>query len=125
MRLILSPAKTLDFACGHAAATAIATTPQHWKNSAEIMAELRTKSTAQLKKLLNVSDNITKLNQARNESFDAKSAATQPKEALFKQAVLSYDGPAFKGMDAATLDATAAGYLQVCTCVCVCVCMCA
>lgn len=64
---------------------------------------LHNKSADALKKLMGLSDSLARLNRDRYHAFrDASPEA--PVEGIAKQAAFAFDGPAFRGLDAATLD---------------------
>jgi cytoplasmic iron level regulating protein YaaA (DUF328/UPF0246 family) len=86
MVLLLSPAKTLDLS---STAIKLASQPLFQKEAQDLTAELAKLSKPQLKTLLGVSDSINTLNYNRYQNFDEQES---------KQAILSFDGPAFKGL---------------------------
>ena len=102
MLFLLSPTKTLDtspLSRAAAAATHIpdASFPSPFDDdTAHLAATVKALSKAKLKGLLAVSDSLAALNYERFQAFAG--AASKP-------AALSYAGPAFKGLDAASLTA--------------------
>eukprot|EP00729_Bicosta_minor_P025246 gene25246-6403_t len=101
LRLILSPAKTMNF---ELPAVQLATQGDYQTSVHAVFSSLASKSKAELKKLLAVSDQLAQLNFDRMKAFVGNPAAvTEPILGSFKQASLAYDGPAFKGLDAASL----------------------
>lgn len=104
--MIMSPAKTLDFSAavpGLIESTAPSCNPARTQRLASAMGEL---SVAELGKLLSVSAPLAKENFDRYQSFRREDDGPR------KAAALAYDGPAFKGLDAATLSGDAMAYLQ-------------
>jgi cytoplasmic iron level regulating protein YaaA (DUF328/UPF0246 family) len=94
MLLLISPAKSLDFS---ETVTKVHSTPQLLADSQILIDNLRQKSSADLQKLMKVSENIANLNVERYQSFetpfDLKNA---------KQAALAFTGDVYKGMEAET-----------------------
>jgi cytoplasmic iron level regulating protein YaaA (DUF328/UPF0246 family) len=86
MIMLLSPAKTLDFS---STAIKLSSQPLFVKEAHELTTELAKLSKAQMKTLLGASDSICTLNYDRYQNFDEQQS---------KQAILSFDGPAFKGL---------------------------
>ena len=100
MIMLLSPAKTLDLS---ATAIKLCSTPPFESQATELVGELAKLSKAQLKALLGTSDSITKLNFDRYQGFAKQQT---------KQAILSFDGPAFKGLSAANFDKKQQAFAQ-------------
>ena len=100
MIMLLSPAKTLDLS---ATAIKLCSTPPFETQATELVEELAKLSKAQLKTLLGTSDSITKLNFDRYQGFAKQQT---------KQAILSFDGPAFKGLSAANCDKKQQAFAQ-------------
>lgn len=89
MLMLLSPAKTVDEnACRAGIPQA---EPRLKEHTLELLQILKKKSVADVKKLMSVSDDIAKLNVGRYKDFEKLKA---------KQAVLLFDGVAFKGLKA-------------------------
>eukprot|EP00894_Picocystis_sp_ML_P001516 jgi/Pico_ML_1/52033/g2806.t1 len=87
--MLLSPAKTVDEnACRAGIPQA---EPRLKEHTLELLQILKKKSVADVKKLMSVSDDIAKLNVGRYKDFEKLKA---------KQAVLLFDGVAFKGLKA-------------------------
>ena len=92
MLALLSPAKTLDLS---PLATALQSSkPALLKHANVVVKELQQHSLAQLKALLGVSDNLAKLNHGRYKNFHKQDE---------KQAMFTFDGPAFKGLAPLTM----------------------
>jgi len=102
MKILLSPAKTLDYE------SQVPTTNSSkvlFSSQADILNnELINKSPKQLVDLMHISDKLANLNWQRNQ--DWKTA----KE--FRQAVYTFKGAAYVGLDAYTIPGDKIGYLQ-------------
>ncbi|CCI43369.1 unnamed protein product [Albugo candida] len=87
------------------------TEPIFMHHTAEIVRVLRSLSIAKLKSLYNASVSIATLNHQRLQEFiiDTKENADIER---YKEAVLAFDGPAFRGLDAETLDDIEMEYCQ-------------
>ncbi|OQS02122.1 hypothetical protein THRCLA_05482 [Thraustotheca clavata] len=94
--LVLSPAKTLEMTT---ASIAACTSPKFITEASVLIKELRQFSVLKLKKLLGTSDAITKLNYDRYKNFVDDANVHEPSE-NFKQALLAFNGPAYKGIQA-------------------------
>jgi cytoplasmic iron level regulating protein YaaA (DUF328/UPF0246 family) len=105
MLIVLSPAKTLDY--DTPPVTAAYTQPAFKKHAAELIAQLRTCSPAEIASLMQISDPLAALNAQR---FAAWSPRFSTKNA--KQAVLAFNGDVYEGLDAASLPETQLDYLQ-------------
>ena len=93
MLMVISPAKTLDYTT--APVTARHTLPEHLEHSAELIAQLRELTPAQIAELMHLSDKLAGLNAARfaqwSPDFTAENA---------KQALLAFKGDVYTGLDA-------------------------
>ena len=96
MILVISPAKTLDFATP--AHTGVHTQPDFLAESARLVKLLRDLSIDQLAGLMGISDPLAALNAGR---FKQWKRPFTPSTA--KQAVLAFDGDVYGGLDAAGL----------------------
>jgi len=103
MLIVLSPAKSLDL--DTPPTTRQATTPQFVDRAAELIRVLKTYSPAQVGELMSISDQLAVLNVTRYASW-------HPEHAEARQAVMSFDGDVYTGLDARSLDANALRYLQ-------------
>jgi cytoplasmic iron level regulating protein YaaA (DUF328/UPF0246 family) len=96
MLVVLSPAKSMDFATPAQIGTA--TQPQFVPQSMQLMQLLREFDVPKLAGLMHISDKLAALNVARNHEwrpvFDASNA---------KQAILAFNGDVYEGFDAASL----------------------
>jgi len=104
--ILLSPAKTLNFeaALSPALAKAAATAPHYLSDAHALAASLGTLSQAELGKLMSLSASLASLNHARYADF-----TSQPT----RIAAAAFEGPAYKGLDAASLESEQLSYLQV------------
>lgn len=93
MLMVISPAKTLDYSS--APVTARYTLPEHLDHSAELIAQLRELTPAQIAELMHLSDKLAGLNAAR---FAEWTPEFSPANA--KQALLAFKGDVYTGLDA-------------------------
>ncbi|MFC3108901.1 peroxide stress protein YaaA [Undibacterium arcticum] len=105
MLIVISPAKTLDL--DTPAGTGKFTQPDFIKHSAELIDTLRTLSPTQIGSLMQISAPLAQLNTAR---YTAWSPKLSPDNA--KQAVLTFNGDVYEGLDAASLSAKQLDYTQ-------------
>lgn len=112
MLAVLSPAKKFAF---DAAAPGAAPSPVHRLTTPEMLKDTRllsetTRALAQadIKKLMNLSDPLARLNYERFQAFDAK--ATRPKGS--KQAALAFNGDTYMGLRAAEFSDEDMGFAQ-------------
>jgi len=103
LQMILSPAKTMNFAPSATADAAGATEAAGAARVDELAALLKKKSQAQLKALLGVSDSIAAENHARFQNWDG----AEP-----RQAIVAYDGMAYDKLDGRTLTEAQMGVAQ-------------
>lgn len=104
MLIVLSPAKRLDFAPAPDAPPA--TTPRLMGDTANLARTTRNLTQADLRRLMGISADLAKLNQARFKAFDP--GATD--EGL--QAALAFAGDVYQGLDARSLDRAALDWAQ-------------
>jgi len=104
MLFVLSPAKTLDFT--PAPADLPVTAPQMRAETARLAAATRRLSTADLRRLMDISDKLAELNVARFRAFDARA------EDKGEPAALAFAGDVYDGLDARSLDADALAWAQ-------------
>lgn len=93
MKVILSPAKSLDFETK--SPTSLHTQPQFLEQSVKLNKKLKSLSRKKLSELMKISDELASLNYMRNQQW-------QPPFNLenAKQAVFSFTGEAYRGLDA-------------------------
>jgi len=96
MLYLLSPAKSLDYETP--ASNKNATTPQFIAQSSELIDILKTKNTAQIAELMDLSEPLAALNVDRYAAWSPKFTAKNS-----KPAVLAFNGDVYDGLDAKTL----------------------
>ena len=92
MIVLLSPAKTLDFSPAESPAP---TQPRLLEQSTRLIAALRKKSPAAIRKLMHVSESLATQNAERYQSFDTPDGLAAAKPAL-----LAFKGDVYRGLDA-------------------------
>ena len=105
MLIVLSPAKSLDF--DTPPGTDIFTQPDYLPQSQQLVKQLKDFSPAKLASLMKISDKLATLNVARYGSWETP--FTQDNA---KQAMLSFTGDVYRGLDANSLDADHLDYAQ-------------
>ena len=105
MLIVISPAKTLDFET--APSTEKCSQPRFLPQSQQLINELKKLSTADIAKLMKLSDKLAALNMARfhtwQKPFNLENA---------KQALLAFKGDVYTGLDADTLDVAGLDFAQ-------------
>jgi cytoplasmic iron level regulating protein YaaA (DUF328/UPF0246 family) len=96
MLLLLSPAKSLDFDTPHAVKRP--TQPQFLTQSAQLIAQLKKLSVAEVADLMDLSEPLAALNVGRYSVWSEKATAKNS-----KPAVLAFNGDVYEGLQAATL----------------------
>ncbi len=96
MLFLISPAKSLDY--DTPASIRKATTPQFIAQSSELIDVLKTKSTAQVSQLMDLSEALAALNVGRYAAWSPKFTARNS-----KPAVLAFNGDVYDGLEAKTL----------------------
>jgi hypothetical protein len=103
MLIVLSPAKSLDL--DTPPTTDQRTTPQFIDRAAELIRVLKAYSPAQIGALMSISDPLAVLNVTRYASW-------HPDHGDARQAVMSFDGDVYTGLDARSLKPKALAYVQ-------------
>ncbi len=104
MLMVLSPAKRLDFS---PAPTGLpVTTPRFGKDTASLAVTARRQTQADLRRLMGISADLAKLNQARFKAFTPDGTDDDV------QAALAFAGDVYQGLDARALDRTALEWAQ-------------
>lgn len=99
MLYVISPAKSLDYDTPTPAeVAALAARPQFIPQATELIELLRTKSQADIAGLMDISDALASLNQARYAAWSPRFT-----EHNSKPAVLAFNGDVYDGLQAATL----------------------
>lgn len=104
MLIVLSPAKRLDFTEPSPALPA--TQPRFTADTASLAVTARRQTQADLRRLMGISADLARLNQARFKAFDAEATDTGI------QAALAFAGDVYQGLDARSLDSGAMDWAQ-------------
>ena len=96
MKIVISPAKTLDFDSELPIATC--SEAQFLKEAKQIQAVLKKKSPAQLSKLMEISSNLANLNWERNQQWQLPFTPENARPAVF-----AFNGEVYSGLDAYSL----------------------
>jgi cytoplasmic iron level regulating protein YaaA (DUF328/UPF0246 family) len=104
MLFVISPAKTLDFTPPDPALPA--TRPQLGRDTAALAAVAKTQTPADLKRLMDISDDLAALNAARFKAFSTRGRRSDV------QAALAFAGDVYRGLKARELDAEALAWAQ-------------
>ena len=97
MKLVLSPAKSLDF---ESKLPTTKTTESYFLKEAERLNKLlQKKSPKKLSKLMNISDNLAELNYERNQDWKLPFTKDNARQALY-----AFNGDVYRGLDAYTID---------------------
>ena len=115
MLFLLSPAKTLDYerplpaalATVQASARPGAFTPTFTAQAKELIAVLRRQSVADVATLMDLSDDLARLNVARFKAWSARATERNSRPAL-----LAFNGDVYAGLQAAGLSADDLGWAQ-------------
>ena len=105
MKIILSPAKSLDFETK--AATKKYTQPVFLEQAEKLNKALKKKSARQISKLMSVSDAIGQLNFQRNQEWISPFTPDNAKQAIY-----AFRGDVFRGFDIDSLSANKLDQLQ-------------
>ena len=105
MLIVLSPAKSLDYATP--SSTIDFTLPDFVDHSAKLIRTLKKHSVEHIGALMSISVPLAQLNATRYASWSKQSS---PENA--KQAVLAFNGDVYEGLNAASLSVPQLGYLQ-------------
>lgn len=97
MKIIISPAKSLDFESN--VPTSLHTQPQFLEQSEKLNKKLKTLSKNKLADLMSISDDLATLNFERNQEWETPFS---PENA--KQAIYAFTGEVFRGIDVNSLD---------------------
>jgi cytoplasmic iron level regulating protein YaaA (DUF328/UPF0246 family) len=105
MLLVLSPAKTLDFASP--AASVEPTTPRWMKESARLIRGLRRLDAEAIADLMDLSPRLAELNVERYRAWKPKNYEAQSRPAIF-----AFDGDVYEGLRARDMDREALQWAQ-------------
>lgn len=103
MLIVLSPAKSLDLESP--STTRKSTTPDFIPRAAELIEVLRTHSPGQIAELMDLSDTLSMLNVSRYAHWSEDHGEA-------RQAIMSFDGDVYTGLDARSLSAKEIDYAQ-------------
>ena len=104
MLVVVSPAKRLDWSQG----TAVAPTVPDFQHEANILAgHARQLTLSKLKSLMDLSDDLARLNRDRFQAFEPHSSDTNARPAVF-----AFAGDTYQGLEARSLDAETLDYAQ-------------
>ncbi len=101
MLMLLSPAKSLDME--RTIASDMMSEPQFASEISELSELMKSKSAAEIKSLMGISDKLAELNRERFANFKGAPQA---------QAIAAFDGDVYTGLDAASLSAKDIDYAQ-------------
>ena len=96
MKILISPAKSLDYKS--ALPTAKHTLPFFLNEAVQLNASLKTKSPAELQKLMHISEKLAELNWERNQQFTTSFTTENARPAVF-----AFNGDVYSGLDAYSL----------------------
>ena len=105
MKIVISPAKSLDFETQLPVSTA--TQPRFLEQAERLNKVLARKRPKALSKLMDISNELAELNWQRNQDF-----STPYTSANARQAVFAFDGDVYQGLDAYTLPQSTHARLQ-------------
>ena len=105
MLFLLSPAKSLDYETP--ASVRAATTPQFVSESAQLINILKTKTSAEIAALMDLSESLAALNVGRYGAWRPRFTAKNSKPAVF-----AFNGDVYAGLDAASLSDTDLDWAQ-------------
>jgi cytoplasmic iron level regulating protein YaaA (DUF328/UPF0246 family) len=103
MLIVISPAKTLDL--DTPPSTDLHSTPDFLERSAHLIDVLRQHSPGEISDLMRISDKLAALNVGRYAEWDQDVTGA-------RQAVMSFDGDVYSGLDARTLTPAQLAYTQ-------------
>lgn len=96
MKIIISPAKSLDFES--AVPTSLHTQPRFLDKSVKLNKKLKSLSKSKLSNLMKISDDLTSLNYERNQTWQTPFSINNAKQAIY-----AFTGAVFQGIDVNSL----------------------
>lgn len=105
MKIVISPAKSLDYESK--VPTEKHTQPAFLEQSEKLSKVLKKKSARQLSKLMNISDNLGRLNYERNQNWSLPFTLENSRQAIF-----AFSGDVFRGINVASLPINKLDQLQ-------------
>jgi hypothetical protein len=97
MKIIISPAKSLDFESN--VSTSLHTQPRFLPQSEKLNKKLKTLSKKNLSELMKISDDLAALNYDRNQTWETPFTTENSKQAIY-----AFTGEVFRGIDINSLD---------------------
>ena len=97
MKIIISPAKSLDFES--IVPTSLHTQPQFLEQSEKLNKKLKTLSKKKLSDLMKISDDLARLNYERNQTWETPFTSENAKQAIY-----AFTGEVFRGIDVNSLE---------------------
>ena len=97
MKIIISPAKSLDFESK--VATSLHTQPRFLEQSEKLNKKLKTISKKKLSELMKISDDLARLNYDRNQEWETPFTSENAKQAIY-----AFTGEVFRGIDVNSLE---------------------
>jgi cytoplasmic iron level regulating protein YaaA (DUF328/UPF0246 family) len=97
MKVIISPAKSLDFETK--IETNLFTKPRFLKQSEILNKKLKQLSRKELSELMKISDNLASLNYERNQTWETPFTSENSRQAIY-----SFNGEVFRGIDVKSLE---------------------
>jgi len=97
MKVIISPAKSLDFETK--IETNLFTKPRFLKQSEKLNKKLKQLSRKELSELMKISDNLASLNYERNQTWETPFTSENSRQAIY-----SFNGEVFRGIDVKSLE---------------------
>ena len=115
MLLLLSPAKSLDYdsplpepvLAARAALKPAATAPRYAAQAAELIATLRTRTAADIAGLMDLSDDLAKLNVKRYKAWSTRATERNSRPAMW-----AFNGDVYDGLKASTLSGDEIAWAQ-------------
>ena len=105
MKVLLSPAKSLDF--DTELPTQKSTIPKFAEETSELIEVLQTKSKNDLTQLMSISDNLAALNYDRFQDFDFNADTSKGRPAIY-----TFNGDVYDGFDAFSISADHIDFMQ-------------
>ncbi|MEO8774472.1 MAG: peroxide stress protein YaaA [Gelidibacter sp.] len=105
MKLVLSPAKSLDF--DTQLPTDKTTQPEFLKQSKRLNSELKKKSVNALSELMKISKDLSQLNYNRNQEWEIPFTKDNARPAIY-----AFNGDVYRGLDAYTIPQNKIDHLQ-------------
>lgn len=105
MKLVLSPAKTLDFETQLPISKT--TQPEFLKQSERLNKELKKKSVKALSELMKISKDLSQLNFERNQEWETPFTRENARPAIY-----AFNGDVYRGLDAYTIPKNKIDHLQ-------------